>query len=154
MIPSPHPEEVLEMLSKTRGTPVYSPAPGVIPDTITGPVTDGSPVATAPEVAPAPAAAATASGGETRGQHFRRKAHRTRLHGYAVVAVALVAFLIALAASNTAHVKVNWVVGSSHVSLVWLVLFAAILGWLLGLVATAAFHWRTRAPRHQRGATS
>jgi hypothetical protein len=31
------------MLSKTRGTPANSPAPGVIPDTITGPVTNGSP---------------------------------------------------------------------------------------------------------------
>jgi len=138
------------MLSKTRGTPVHSPAPGVIPDTITGPVTDGSPVATNPEFVPAP----TGIDRETRRDLSRRKAHRTRLHGCAIVAVALVAFLIALAASNTAHVKVNWVFGSSHVSLVWLVLFAAILGWLLGLVATAAFHWRTRAPRRQRGATS
>lgn len=69
------------------------------------------------------------------------------------MAVALVAFLIALAASNTAHVKVNWVFGTSHVSVVWLVLFAAILGWL-GLVATAAFRWRTRAPRRQHGAAS
>ena len=59
--------------------------------------------------------------------------------------------MIALAASNTAHVKVNWVFGSSEVSLVWLVLFAAILGWLLGLVATTAFHWRTRAPRQPGG---
>ena len=67
--------------------------------------------------------------------------------------MALVAFLIALAASNTAQVKVNWVFGSSNVSLVWLVLFAAILGWVLGLVATAAFHWRTREPR-QHGARS
>ncbi len=139
------------MRSKTRGLPVVSHAPGVIPDTITDPVTNGSPVATDPEVACAPAAAPTASGSETRGQHFRRKAHRTRLHGYAIVAVALVAFLIALAASNTSHVKVNWVFGSSHVSLVWLVLCAAILGWLLGLVATAAFHWRTRAPRRDGG---
>jgi len=139
------------MLSKTRGTSVYSPAPGVISDTITGAGTNGSSVATGPEVARAPAAASTASGSETRGQHFRRKAHRTRLHGYAIAAVALVAFLIALAASNTAHVKVNWVFGSSHVSLVWLVLCAAILGWLLGLVATAAFHWRTRAPRRDGG---
>jgi hypothetical protein len=31
------------MLSKTRRTPSNSPAPGVIPDTITGPVTNGSP---------------------------------------------------------------------------------------------------------------
>ncbi len=124
------------MRSKTREAPVVSPAPGVIPDTITDPVTNGSPVA---------------SGSETRAQHFRRKAHRTRLHSYAIVAVALVAFLIALAVSNTARVKVNWVFGSSHVSLVWLVLCAAILGWLLGLVATAAFHWRTRAPRRDGG---
>jgi uncharacterized integral membrane protein len=137
------------MLSKTRSTPVNSPAPGVIPDTITGPVSNGSPVATDPDIAPAQPSAATDR--ETRRERSRRKAHRSRLHGYAILAVALVAFLIALAASNTAHVKVNWVFGSSHVSLVWLVLFAAILGWLLGLFATAAFHWRTRAPRRGGG---
>ena len=140
------------MLSETRRTPVGSPAPGVIPDTTTGPVANGSPVATDP--VPAPAQASAVTDRETRGEHFRRKAHRTRLHGYAIATVALVAFLIALAASNTAHVKVNWVFGSSHVSLVWLVLFAAILGWLLGLVATAAFHWRTRGPRRQHGPRS
>ena len=106
---------------------------------------------TDPDVAPALPSAATDR--ETRRERSRRKAHRSRLHGYAILTVALVAFLIALAASNTAPVKVNWVFGSSHVSLVWLVLFGAILGWALGLVATAAFHWRTRAPR-QHGAPS
>ncbi len=136
------------MLSKTRATPVYSAAPGVIPDTVTGPVTNGAPVARAQPTAPA------ATGGETRGGRNRRKARRSRLHGYAIATVALVAYLIALAATNTAEVKVNWVFGSSHVSLVWLVLFAAILGWLLGLAATAAFHWRTRAPRRRGGARS
>ncbi len=142
------------MLSKKRGMPVDSPAPGVMPDTITGPgpVSNGSPAVT--EGAPTQASAAVEGGGETRGEHFRRKAHRTRLHGYAVIAVALVAFLIALAASNTAHVKVSWVFGTSRVSLVWLVLFAAILGWLIGLLATAAFHWRTRTPRRQRTRTA
>ena len=139
------------MLSKTRSTPVRSPAPGVIPDTA-GSVANGSAVATEP--APAPAQAPVGTDRETRGEHFRRKAHRSRLHGYAIVAVALVAFLIALAASNTAHVKVNWVFGSSHVSLVWLVLCAAILGWLLGLATSATFHWRTRAPRRRGGGTS
>jgi uncharacterized integral membrane protein len=143
------------MLSKTRSTPAHSRAPGVIPDTITGPGSNGSPLATDPlttdpDVAPAQASAPT-NGTETRGEHFRRKVHRGRLHGYAIATVALVALLIALAASNTAHVKVNWVFGSSHVSLVWLVLFAAILGWVLGLVASARFHWRTRAPRAHGG---
>ena len=138
------------MLSKTRGMPVGSPAPGVL----AGRVSNGSPATTEGEFAPTRAPAAAENGGGTRGEHFRRKAHRTRLHGYAVLAVALVAFLIALAASNTAHVKVSWVFGTSHVSLVWLVLFAAILGWLLGLLATAAFRWRTRTPRRQPGARS
>ena len=138
------------MLTKTRSTPVRSAAPGVIPDPVTGPMS-GQPPVEVPNTARAREAAATANGSETRGEHFRRKAHRSRLHGYAIATVALGAFLIALAASNTAHVKVNWVFGSSHVSLVWLVLFAAILGWLLGLAATAAFHWRTRAPRRGAG---
>jgi uncharacterized integral membrane protein len=141
------------MLSKTSGRPVYSPAPGVIPDTITGPVSNGAPVAREPDVTPARSTAQTTPSRETRGGRFRRKAHRTRLHGYAIAAVALVAVLIALAASNTAHVKVNWVFGSSHVSLVWLVLFAAILGWLLGLATSARFHWRTRAPRRAGGSS-
>ncbi len=136
------------MLSKTRSMPVHSAAPGVIPDAIAGPPNNGAPVAREQD-APAPPAqpAAQASGGETRRGRFRRHARLTRLHGYAIATVALVAFLIALAASNTAHVKVNWVFGSSRVSLVWLVLFAAILGWLLGLAASARFHWSTRAPR-------
>ncbi|HEY7965576.1 MAG TPA: LapA family protein [Solirubrobacteraceae bacterium] len=90
-------------------------------------------------------------GQETRRGHSRRMARRTRLHGYALLAVALAAFVIALAASNTARVKVSWLFGSSHVSLVWLVLAAAILGWLLGLVTNAALHRRTRAPRPAPG---
>ena len=136
------------MATKTRSAPVHSPTPGVIPDMITGPVGNGSPVADDRDLAGQPS---PATDRETRREHSRRRAHRSRLHVYAILTVALVAFLIAFAASNTAHVKVSWVFGSSHVSLVWLVLFAAILGWLLGLVATAAFHWRTRAPRRGGG---
>jgi uncharacterized integral membrane protein len=90
---------------------------------------------------------AAANGGETRAERSSRKALRGRLYGYAIGVVALVAVLIALAASNTAHVKVNWLISSSRVSLVWLVLLAAILGWVLGLMASARFHWLTRSPR-------
>jgi uncharacterized integral membrane protein len=141
------------MLSETHSTPARSPAPGVIPDPLTGPVSNGSPAVTDPDLTPEQASAATTNTSETRSEHFRRKAHRSRLHTYAIATVALVAFLIALAASNTAHVKVSWVFGNSHVSLVWLVLLAAILGWLLGLLTSARFHWRTRAPR-RGGVTS
>ena len=137
------------MLSNTRSTPVGSPAP----DTTNGSMCQEPPAA-APNTVRAREAAAAANGTETRGEHFRRKAHRGRLHGYAIGAVALVAVLIALAASNTAQVKVNWLIGSSRVSLVWLVLAAAILGWGLGLIASARFHWRTRAPRRHTPARS
>ena len=91
--------------------------------------------------------AVTETAGETRGARFARKAHRTRLYIYAGVAVALLVVLIALVIANTGHVKVSWVVGSSSVSLVWLVIFSAILGLLLGMVLGALFHWRTRTPR-------
>lgn len=59
----------------------------------------------------------------------------------------LLVLLIALVIANTGHVQVSWVFGSSSVSLVWLVIFSAILGLLLGLVLGALFRWRTRAPR-------
>jgi uncharacterized integral membrane protein len=137
------------MLSKTPSAPVRSSAPGVIPDTASDLLRE-PPSAAVPNTARAREAAAAADGTETRAEHFRRKALRGRLHGYAIGAVALVAFLIALAASNTAQVKVNWLIGTSRISLVWLVLAAAILGWGLGLIASARFHWRTRAPRRGR----
>jgi uncharacterized integral membrane protein len=137
------------MRSSTPSTPVSTPAP----DTTNGSVSQEPPAAV-PNTARAREAAAAANGTETRGEHFRRKALRGRLHGYGIGAVALVAVLIALAASNTTQVKVNWLIGSSRVSLVWLVLAAAILGWALGLIASARFHWRTRPPRRQREARS
>jgi uncharacterized integral membrane protein len=129
---------------------IDDPAAPPDPQTISGAAarggSDPAPL-TVPNTARAREAAAASSGQETGTERFRRKALRGRLHGYAIATVALVAVLIALAASNTAHVKVNWLIGSSHVSLVWLVLIPAILGWVLGLMTSARFRWRTRAPR-------
>jgi uncharacterized integral membrane protein len=93
-----------------------------------------------------PADSATAA--ETRGEHFRRKAHRTGLYLCAFFTVALLVCLVALAVANTHQVEFSWVVGSSTVSLVWIVIFTAILGWLLGIVTSAVFRWRTRARGH------
>ncbi len=86
---------------------------------------------------------------ETRGGRFRRKAHRTGLYLYAFLTVALLVCLVALAVANTDQVEFSWVVGSSTVSLVWIVIFSAILGWLLGIVTSVVFRWRTRARRHR-----
>jgi uncharacterized integral membrane protein len=115
-----------------------SPVPGVLP---------GSTHVHQPGAAGPPAPVRSTRTGESRSGRVRRKAHRGRLHLYAFAAVAVLAYVIALGAMNTRHVKVDWVFGSSSVSLVWLVLFAAILGWLLGILITTVFRWRTRAPR-------
>ena len=96
---------------------------------------------------PAVSVARSGAAAETRGARFARKAHRTGLYLYAAAAVTLLVILIALVIANTGHVKVSWVIGSSSVSLVWLVVFSAILGLLLGMVLGALFRWRTRAPR-------
>ena len=96
---------------------------------------------------PAMTVAASQASGETRGARFARRAHRTRLYLCAGASVALLVVLIALVIANTGEVELSWVFGSSSVSLVWLVIFAAILGLLLGMVLGALFHWRTRTPR-------
>jgi hypothetical protein len=62
------------MPSKARSTPVDSPAPGVIPHTIRGPVSDRLPVATGPDTAPAQAGGATAIDTETPRDHSGRTA--------------------------------------------------------------------------------
>ena len=97
----------------------------------------------APRQRPADSAVAA----ETRGERFRRKAHRTGLYLYAFFTVALFVCLVALAVANTDKVEFSWVVGSARVSLVWIVIFSAILGWLLGIVTSLVFRWRTRARR-------
>ena len=58
--------------------------------------------------------------------------------------VALLVILIALVAANTRRVEVSWVFGSTRQSLVWIILFTAILGWLLGIVTSVIFRFRTR----------
>jgi uncharacterized integral membrane protein len=88
------------------------------------------------------------SGPEPSGARFARRAHRVRLYLYAFFAVALLVYVVALARSNTHRVRVDWVFGRSSVSLIWLVLLAVILGWLLGLMVAVVFRWRTRAPVH------
>jgi uncharacterized integral membrane protein len=115
--------------------PKHTPPP-LEPDKLPGDVPTAS--------APTP----PANRAETRGERLRRGAHQGRLQGYAVAIIALIAVLVALAATNTARVHVDWLVGSSRVSLVWLVLAAAILGWILGVLASVRFQWLTRARPH------
>src|SRR5436190_9194773 len=69
-----------------------------------------------------------------------------RLYTWAAVFVAVLVVLIVLIAANIRSVKVDWVFGSTHASLVWIVLAATVLGWLLGITTSALFRFRTRRP--------
>ena len=81
---------------------------------------------------------------EPRGVRIRRHARRTNLYVWAFIVVALLVVVVALAAANTRQVKLSWVVGTSHASLVWIVVAASVLGWLLGLATGIVFRLRTR----------
>jgi len=58
--------------------------------------------------------------------------------------VAALVVLILLIAANTRSVKLDWVIGSTHASLVWIILAAAVLGWLVGIMTGVVFRFRTR----------
>jgi uncharacterized integral membrane protein len=77
----------------------------------------------------------------------RRLGHRTALYAWAFALVAVLALVIALAAANTRQVKLSWLLGISHASLVWIILVVAVLGWLLGIATSVVFRLRTRRRR-------
>lgn len=84
---------------------------------------------------------------EPRIDRLRRHGHRTGLYAWAFGLVALLVVLIALVVANTRQVRVSWVVGTGHASLVWIILAAAVLGWLLGILTSVVFRLRTRRRR-------
>jgi len=84
---------------------------------------------------------------EPRSARLRRHGHRTYLYAWAFTLVALLVVVIALAVANTGQVKLSWVIGSSHASLVWIIVVAAVLGWLLGIATSVVFRLRTRRRR-------
>jgi uncharacterized integral membrane protein len=84
---------------------------------------------------------------EPAGARLRRHGHHTRLYAWAFLLVALLVVVIALTVANTRQVKLSWVVGTSHASLVWIILAAAVLGWLLGIATSVLFRVRTRRRR-------
>ena len=93
---------------------------------------------------------------EPRLERLRRHGRRTGLYALAFSLVALLVVLIALVVANTRQVELSWVVGSGHASLVWIIAATAVLGWLLGIVTSVAFRFRTRrrTARGHEGAPS
>jgi uncharacterized integral membrane protein len=102
-----------------------------------------SPVSSDTHVQP-PVAAEAPPLPESRGQQLMRHGHRARLYTWAVMFVAALVVLIVLIAANLRSVKLDWIVGSTHASLVWIILAATVLGWLLGIATSVLFRFRTR----------
>jgi uncharacterized integral membrane protein len=81
---------------------------------------------------------------ESRKQRLTRHRHRARLYAWAVLFIAGLILIIVLSVANVRSVKLDWVVGSTHASLVWIILGATVLGWLLGVATSILFRFRTR----------
>ena len=74
-----------------------------------------------------------------------RPRSRAGLYARVFVLVALLIVLIALVVANTPRtVELSWVFGSGEVSIVWIIVFSAILGWLVGIVTGAVVRHSTR----------
>jgi uncharacterized integral membrane protein len=76
-----------------------------------------------------------------------RSPSRAGLYARLFVLVALLLVLIALVVANTPMtVELSWVFGSGQVSIsiVWVIVFSAILGWLVGIVTGALIRHSTR----------
>jgi uncharacterized integral membrane protein len=83
---------------------------------------------------------------ESRKSRAGRHGRRSALYlGAALLTTALV-LLVILIVQNTGRVRVGWIFGHSRVSLVFLILFAAILGWVAGMATSIVFRRRTRRP--------
>jgi uncharacterized integral membrane protein len=83
---------------------------------------------------------------ESRLQRSLRYGHRTGLWVSLVIAIAAIVFLILLISRNTRQVKLDYVVGDTQARLIWLIIVAAIVGWVLGIVTSFLVRHRTRRP--------
>jgi uncharacterized integral membrane protein len=76
-----------------------------------------------------------------------RYTHHTAMFVAVAIVVATILYLVLLIASNTRRVKLDYVFGSGHARLIWLIVLSAFTGWLLGLATSFLFRRRMRRTR-------
>jgi uncharacterized integral membrane protein len=81
---------------------------------------------------------------EPRRERLTRHGRRLGLYAAAFSFVGVLVVLILLIAANLRSVKLDWLFGSGHASLVWIILAATVLGWVLGMITSVLFRHRTR----------
>jgi uncharacterized integral membrane protein len=81
---------------------------------------------------------------ESRKSRAGRHGRRTGLYLAAALLTTALVLLVILIVQNTGSVRVGWIFGHSRVSLVFLILFASILGWIAGIATSIVFRRRTR----------
>jgi uncharacterized integral membrane protein len=84
---------------------------------------------------------------ETRAERLAHRRRQLRLYAWALLLAAFFVILVALIVANTRRVKISWVVGSTRTSLIWIIIVAALLGWLSGVVTSLLFNRRRRRAR-------
>ena len=113
------------------------------------------PEALAPAETPKPAAEAVSNEARRTKLAKRREGARSFQPGLwlrllpAGAAVVYLAFFIGL---NTHHVKVSFVVSSTRVSLIWVVLLSGALGIVLGVLLSQLYRFRRRAAHAAKAA--
>lgn len=88
-----------------------------------------------------------ALGAESRRERLQRRTRHVRLYGSAILLVLAVVVIVALIVANTNQVRISWVFGHSRASLVWIVVVAAIVGWIAGMATSLVLRQRARARR-------
>ena len=100
-----------------------------------------------PDPTPAPAETPATALQESRANRLARHGRRAGLYAWVGTFVVLLVVLVVLISRNTRRVKLDWVFGSTtRASLVWIILAAAVLGWLLGITTAVVLRHRTRRP--------
>ncbi len=81
---------------------------------------------------------------ETSGERLRRRARRARVYAWTAILVLTIVIIVALIAANTSRVKISWVFGDTRERLVWIILVAALVGWVAGIATGVVARRRIR----------